>query len=200
MLIQHAFPLFFASYFEMSRWGSRKWRRFTYTVKPVLSRHRIKRTPSIDRFHSRGKQLCKFVGTKIFFYIRKVSIPNWCFLVHQHGRRFHCFVHRYGRRDVRWKRSIKRIVAEVPKFVSLIYFKWNINWYKRTPVLSGCGHLKSTWNGYFCCCQPVLRWLNTVLQAVSGNSRDGACFKLNKQTWRRKKQWYTEDDFSKSTH
>ena len=24
-------------------------------------------------------------------------------------------------------------------------------------------------------------------------------FKLDKQTWRRKKQWYTEDDFSKST-
>ena len=45
-----------------------------------------------------------------------------------------------------------------------------------------------------------LRWLNTVLQAVSGSSRDGACFKLDKQTWRRKKQWYTEDDFSKSTH
>ena len=45
-----------------------------------------------------------------------------------------------------------------------------------------------------------LRWLNTVLQAVSGNSRDSACFKLDKQTWRRKKQWYTEDNFSKSTH
>ena len=42
--------------------------------------------------------------------------------------------------------------------------------------------------------QPDLRW------AVSDNSRDGACFKLDKQTWRRKKQWYTEDDFSKSTH
>ena len=25
-----------------------------------------------------------------------------------------------------------------------------------------------------------LRWLNTVLRAVSGNSRDGACFKLDK--------------------
>ena len=36
--------------------------------------------PDIDRFHSRGKQLCKFVGTKTFFYIRKVSIPNGCFL------------------------------------------------------------------------------------------------------------------------
>ena len=46
----------------------------------------------------------------------------------------------------------------------------------------------------------ALRWLNTVLRAVSGNSRDGACFKLDKQTWRRKKQWYTEHDFSKSIH
>ena len=41
--------------------------------------------------------------------------------------------------------------------------------------------------------------LNTILRAVSGNSRDGVCFKLDKQTWR-KKQWYTKDNFSKSTH
>ena len=47
--------------------------------------------------------------------------------------------------------------------------------------------------------ETVLR-LNIVLRAVSGNSREGASFKLDKQTWRRKKQWYTEDDFSKSTH
>ena len=32
----------------------------------------------------------------------------------------------------------------------------------------------------------MLRWLNTVLRAVSGNSRDSTCFKLDKQTWRRK--------------
>ena len=45
----------------------------------------------------------------------------------------------------------------------------------------------------------TLRWLSTILGAVSGNSRDGACFKLDKQTWRRKEQWYTHHDFSKST-
>ena len=45
-----------------------------------------------------------------------------------------------------------------------------------------------------------LRWLNTVLRVVSGNSLNGVCFKLHKQTWRRKKEWYKEDDFSKSTH
>ena len=32
----------------------------------------------------------------------------------------------------------------------------------------------------------LLRWLNTVFWAVSCNLRDGACFKLDKQTWRRK--------------
>ena len=47
--------------------------------------------------------------------------------------------------------------------------------------------------------ETVLR-LNTVLRAVSGNPREGASFKLDKQTRRRKKQWYTEDDFSKSAH
>ena len=45
-----------------------------------------------------------------------------------------------------------------------------------------------------------LRWLNTVLRVVSGNLRDSGCFKLDKQTEQRKKPWYTEDDFSKSTH
>ena len=46
----------------------------------------------------------------------------------------------------------------------------------------------------------LLRWLNTVSRAVSGKSHDGACFKLDKQTWQRKRQWYIEDNFSKSTH
>ena len=45
-----------------------------------------------------------------------------------------------------------------------------------------------------------LRWPNTILRAVSGNLPDGACFKLEEQTWQQKKQWNTEDDFSKSTH
>ena len=44
-----------------------------------------------------------------------------------------------------------------------------------------------------------LRWLIIVLRAVSGNLRDGACFKLDRQTWG-EKAWNTEDDFSKSTH
>ena len=35
---------------------------------------------------------------------------------------------------------------------------------------------------------------------VNGNARDGACFKLEQTNMVAKKQWYTEDDFSKSTH
>ena len=38
--------------------------------------------------------------------------------------------------------SIKRTVAEVPKFVSL--FTLSETFIKRTPLLSGRGHLKST--------------------------------------------------------
>ena len=30
------------------------------------------------------------------------------------------------------------------------------------------------------------------MRAVSGNSRSGSCFKLDKETWRRKKQWYRD--------
>ena len=50
--------------------------------------------------------------------------------------------------------SIKRTVAEGPKFCSL--FTLNETFIKRTPLLSGRGHLKSTWNSHFYCYQPVL--------------------------------------------
>ena len=55
---------------------------------------------TIDRFHSRGQQLCKFIGTKESFYIRKEFNPHRIGLVHQNGRRFVVLVHQYGRRDV----------------------------------------------------------------------------------------------------
>ena len=54
----------------------------------------------IDRFHSRGQQLCKFIGTKESFYIRKEFNSHRNSLVHQNGRRFIVLVHQYGRRDV----------------------------------------------------------------------------------------------------
>ena len=54
----------------------------------------------IDRFHSRGQQLCKFIGTKESFYIRKEFKSHRIGLVHQNGRRFIVLVHQYGRREV----------------------------------------------------------------------------------------------------
>ena len=53
-----------------------------------------------DRFHSRGQQLCKFIGTKESFYIRKEFNSHRIGLVHQNGRRFIVLVHQNGRRDV----------------------------------------------------------------------------------------------------
>ena len=47
----------------------------------------------------------------------------------------------------------------------------------------------------------MLTLLNTVLRSGSGNSRDGACLILDKQTWRLKRNGTQrrKDDFSKST-
>ena len=42
----------------------------------------------IERFHSRGQHLCKFIGIKESIYIRKEFNSQRIFLVHQHGRRF----------------------------------------------------------------------------------------------------------------
>ena len=55
---------------------------------------------SIERFHSRGQQPCKFLGTKESFYIRKEFNSHRIRLGHQHGRRFIVLGHQYGCRDV----------------------------------------------------------------------------------------------------
>ena len=54
---------------------------------------------SIERFHSRGQRLCKFIGTKESFYIRKEFNSHGISLEHQHGRPFIVLEHQYGRRD-----------------------------------------------------------------------------------------------------
>ena len=54
----------------------------------------------MERIHSRGQHLCKFMGTKEFFYIRKESNSHRICLEHQHGRRFIVLENQYGRRDV----------------------------------------------------------------------------------------------------
>ena len=82
----------------------------------------------IKCFHSRGRHLCKFNGTKESVFIRKESNSQrtglghkhgrrfivlghqhgrrFIVLGHQHGRRFIVLGHQYGRRDVMWKHSI----------------------------------------------------------------------------------------------
>ena len=49
---------------------------------------------------------------------------------------------KYSETCIKRTPSIKRTVAEVPKFVSL--FTLSETFIKRTPLLSGRGHLKST--------------------------------------------------------
>ena len=78
---------------------------------------------SIERFHSRGQPLRKFIGTNESVCIRKECNSHRIVLVHQHGGRFIVLEHQYGRRDVMWKRSIsidnKLKVKMVPRI--LIY-------------------------------------------------------------------------------
>ena len=54
----------------------------------------------IERFHSRGQHLCKFIGTKESVCIRKEFNSQMIGLGHQHGRRFIVLGHQYDRRDV----------------------------------------------------------------------------------------------------
>ena len=65
----------------------------------------------IERFHSRDQHLCKFIETKGSVYMRKEFNSLRICLVHQHGRHFIVLEHQYGRRDVRWKRSIKSVIC-----------------------------------------------------------------------------------------
>ena len=41
----------------------------------------------VERFHSRDRSLCKFIGTKESVYIRKEFNSHRIGLEHQHGRR-----------------------------------------------------------------------------------------------------------------
>ena len=44
-------------------------------------------SPAIERIHSRSQYLCKFMGAKDFFYIRKESNSHRICLEHQYGCR-----------------------------------------------------------------------------------------------------------------
>ena len=55
---------------------------------------------TMECFHSRGRHLYKFIGTKESVCIRKVFNSHRTSLGHQHGRRFIVLGHQYGRHDV----------------------------------------------------------------------------------------------------
>ena len=66
---------------------------------------------AIECFHSLGKHICKFIGTKESVCIRNEFNFQRTGLGHQHGRRFIVLGHQYGRRDVMWKHSIRTQMA-----------------------------------------------------------------------------------------
>ena len=59
----------------------------------------VQRT-AIERFHSRGQHLCKFIGTNESVGIRKEFNSHRIGLGHQHGRRFIVLGHQHGRRFI----------------------------------------------------------------------------------------------------
>ena len=69
-------------------------------VKGGLSQYSESSCFDIERFHSRGQHLYRFIGTKESVCIRKEFISHRIVLVHQHGRRFIVLEHQYGRRDL----------------------------------------------------------------------------------------------------
>ena len=54
----------------------------------------------VERFHSRGQHLGKFIGTKESVYIIKEFNSYWIGLKHQHSLRFIVLEHQYDCRDV----------------------------------------------------------------------------------------------------
>ena len=106
--------------FELKLSGNgSKWRLNNYWKcsenVPSLS----KGSSRIERFHSRGQRLCKFIGTKESVCIRKEFNSQRIGLGHQ-----------YGRRDVMWKHSIPMYLAKYEHagatfFLSVLRAMWS---------------------------------------------------------------------------
>ena len=117
--------------FELKLSGSgSKWRLNNYWKcsenVPSLS----KGSSRIERFHSRGQRLCKFIGTKESLCIRKEFHSHRIGLGHQHGRRFIVLGHQYGSRVVMWKHSIPMYLAKCEHagatfFLSILRALWS---------------------------------------------------------------------------
>ena len=84
---------------------------------PVVNKRSTCSKSSIERFHSCGQHLCKFIGTKESVYIKKEFNSHRISLGHQHGRCFIVLGHQYGRRDVMWKHSI----CPLPTLMAILF-------------------------------------------------------------------------------
>ena len=66
---------------------------------------------NIERFHSLGQHLCKFIGTKESVCVRKEFNFHRTGLEHQDGRGFIVLGHPNGRRDVMCKHSVRNLTS-----------------------------------------------------------------------------------------
>ena len=73
---------------------------------------------AIDRFQSRGQQLCKLLGIKESFNMSEFKAHR-IFWGTQTWPPIHCFVHKFGRRDLLWKRSIDNPLSW--KFLYIVF-------------------------------------------------------------------------------
>ena len=82
-----------------------------------------------QRFHSRGRCLCKYIGTKESVFIRKEFNSQRIGLAHQHGRRIIVLENQYGRRDVMWKHCILCKMSEMERLIPQLWSKERKNVY-----------------------------------------------------------------------
>ena len=70
----------------MENWVKNIWAKsMHYTWSSWTEMHKVPRASFIERFHLRGQQPCKFIGTKESVYIRKEFNSHKICLKHQHG-------------------------------------------------------------------------------------------------------------------
>ena len=101
---------------------------------------------SIDRFHSRDQQPCKFIVTKESFYIRKEFNSHRIGFTLQHGRRFIVFALQHGRRDVTWKPSTKRWKRQADYLIRVGMNKKCLCFWKLLPKCDELLPSKNIWD------------------------------------------------------
>ena len=84
----------------------------------------------IERFHSRGQHLCKFIGTKESVCIRKEFISPWI-----------CLGHQYDSSDVMWTHSIQYEALSMWYCVIIYILRHSLFWQPFISDFSKCLNL-----------------------------------------------------------